>query len=342
MLDCLEIFCEKLSKSNLSLFYFVTLKFTENFPYNTNHKCFYYDENKNLISFIKKDNNEKHKCICPFMQVMIYALSRKLSKQNSSKFFNLFLQTYKNKIITSLCFLNCVSEFFDNQNLKEFIHMGYQLVNEIGFLVYKDQNIPFLQLCFEEIYSTCLFILDKNDYIKLLSLFRKFYQVMTHLPSLEIFDKINENHIILKLIIDICCIINNLNVFENKLKFNTFKRDGFDGELLVIEVYSISIIISLTNIINFDNKTTVDFVFNLIFDKLIENKKYKENLPNKIFSPHITTIKCYSLFLNRFCFNYSIKNQCDLLDSFSNFINRFPRSKELNIFLFEELIISNL
>ena len=48
MFDGLEIFCDKLSQNNLSLFYFVTFKFTENFPYETNHKCFSYDENKNL------------------------------------------------------------------------------------------------------------------------------------------------------------------------------------------------------------------------------------------------------------------------------------------------------
>ena len=38
MFDCLEDFCEKLEKNNLSLFYFFTLKFTENFPYKTRHK----------------------------------------------------------------------------------------------------------------------------------------------------------------------------------------------------------------------------------------------------------------------------------------------------------------
>ena len=59
--------------------------------------------------------------------------------------------------------MNCISEFFDEQNLNEFINMGYQLVNEIGLLVYQDQNIPFLKLFFEEIYSTCQFILNKKD-----------------------------------------------------------------------------------------------------------------------------------------------------------------------------------
>ena len=159
MIDSLEIFCDKLWNNNLSLFYFVTLKFTENFPYETKHKCFYYDDNKKLITFIKKDNDKKHICICPFMQVMIYVLMRKNTRQNSSKFFNLFLQTYKNKIVTALCYLNSFSELFNNSNLNVFTKIGYQLVNEIGLLVYQDQNIPFLKDCFEEKYFIIFLIL---------------------------------------------------------------------------------------------------------------------------------------------------------------------------------------
>ena len=62
MIDYLETFCDKLYKNNLSIFYFFTLKFTENFPYETNHKCFCYNENNNLVSFIEKDEDEKHIC----------------------------------------------------------------------------------------------------------------------------------------------------------------------------------------------------------------------------------------------------------------------------------------
>ena len=72
MIETLEIFGNKLYINNLSLFYLFTLKFNENFPYETNHQCFYFDENKNLISFIKKDKEIKHTCICPFMQIIIY------------------------------------------------------------------------------------------------------------------------------------------------------------------------------------------------------------------------------------------------------------------------------
>ena len=76
-----------------------------------------------------------------------------------------------------------------------------------------------------------------------------------------------------------------------------------------------------------------------MIEKLFEYKNYKESLKKKIFTPHITYIRCYSILLNRFCFHYSINNNCDLLDSFYYFQNLFPETKKLNSFLFKELII---
>ena len=142
MIDLLESFCNKLYLNNLGLFYLVTLKFTENFPYETNHKCFYYDENKGSITFIKKDKNKKHKCICHFLQVIIYVLMIRETKQNTQSFFNLFFQTYKNKIVTSLCLVNCFSGLFYNTNLDSLKDMIYQLINEhISSILFQENNI---------------------------------------------------------------------------------------------------------------------------------------------------------------------------------------------------------
>ena len=339
MIDYLEAFLDKLYKNNLSLFYFFTIKFTENLPYETNHKCFWYDENKNLITFIKKDNEQKHTCICPFFQVLVYVLMKRETKQNSSSFFTYFIQTYKNKTITSLCFLNTLSELFYNSNLKSFREMGYQLVGEfLGILLFKDNNISFLEECFEDIYSLCEKCFKQKEYGNLQEILFRFYQIIKYLPSKTIIDNINYNTKIINIIINICCLINNANEFENKTKLGEFQREGFEIELLNYEIFSILTIISLIHIINYDNEETVNSIFNNIFEKLNEFKKYKENLPSKKFTPHLVTIKCYTLFLNRFCFDYSIKHECDLLDSFNYFQNKFPQAKELNCFIFGELI----
>ena len=148
----------------------------------------------------------------------------------------------------------------------------------------------------------------------------------------------NYNINLLNKIIDICCIINNTNTFENKIKFDIFQQEKYKGNLQNAEIHCLYTIIGLIHIVNFDNEEIVNSIFNKIFEDLIKYKKNKEVLQDKIYTPHLTIIKCYTLFLNRFCFNYSIKNECDLLDSYNYFMKKFPQFKELNEFLFVELI----
>ena len=91
-------------------------------------------------------------------------------------------------------------------------------------------------------------------------------------------------------------------------------------------------------LLDFDKLESIQFIFNKMISKLKEYKKYKENLKKKIFSPHIVYIRYYSIFLNRFCFHYSVNHNCDLFASFEHFQSIVPESKEINIFLFNELI----
>ena len=279
--DSLEIFGDKLYKNNLSLLYLFTIKFTENFPYETNHKCFNYDENKNLVAFNGKDKGKKHICSCPFMQVMIYVLMKKENKQNSQSFFILFLQTYKNKIVSSVCFLNSFSELFHNNNLQNFREMDFQLVNEnIGILVYKNQNIPFLESCFKDIYSKCNYFLKEKYYEKLSLISYRLKCLMKFLPNKNIINKMNSNNIILEIIIDICCLINNENELEIKISndgSNNNKNEAYNSDLLETEASCLSTTIYLIHIINFDDKEVVNLIFNIIFKKLDMFRKYKES-----------------------------------------------------------------
>ena len=102
--------------------------------------------------------------------------------------------------------------------------MGYQLVNQnLSILVYKSQNIPFLENCFEEMLSVCDYFLKQKEYEKLKDFIYRIYEIISYLPSRTIIDKINYNTKIIEIIINICCIINNANFFENKIKFDVFK-----------------------------------------------------------------------------------------------------------------------
>ena len=339
MIDSLELFCNKLYKSNFGLFYLVTLKFTENFPYKTNHKCFYYDESKNLITFIKKDKYSKHNCICHFLQIIFYLLMKRETKQNSISFINLFLQTYKNKIITSLCFLNCFTQLFNNDNFDSLRNMQFQLIDgDVSLLLFKGNNILFLQSLLEDTFTSCQNFIKGKKYLSLSYMITGFYEIIKYLPNDSVIEKMNSNYKLIKIIFNTFNLVNDIINFDNKIEYDKFQYDGYNSELIEAEHYCLLTIICLIHIIDFNNTEEINFIFNIIIEKLFEFKDYKEYERKKKFTPFLFNIRCYSIFLNRFCFDYSIKNGCDLLDSFNHFQQIYPKSKKLNIFLFEELI----
>ena len=236
------------------------------------------------------------------MQVMLYVLMERKNNQNSFSFINLFLQTYKNRLITSLCYINCFSELFYNDNCKKFRKMEFQLISEnLSILLYEEQNIPFLKSCLNEIYFVCDYCLKEKYYKRLSSIYSRFNKMINNLLSRTIIDKINNNTNILKIIIDICCLPNYEGTFEIKNDLPPHLFDIYKSKLLDIENYCLFIIISLLHLLNFDSQNVIDFVFKEMFEKLYKSKEFK--LTNKIYSPHLITIKCYSLFLNRYCFN---------------------------------------
>ena len=59
MLDELLLFVSKLYESNLAFFYLVVLKFTKNYPFETHHKCFNYDEAENKAKYTYIDGFSK-------------------------------------------------------------------------------------------------------------------------------------------------------------------------------------------------------------------------------------------------------------------------------------------
>ena len=167
----------------------------------------------------------------------------------------------------------------------------------------------------------------------------RFYIINKYLPRKTTIDRINSKTKIINIIIDTCCLINNETIFENNnAQIDSFFNNQIEKDLLYSELLSLFVIICLTHFLNFDNEEISKSLFYKIFEKINEFKKYKESLSKEIYSPHLTIIRCYSIFLNRFCFNHSIKHECDLLDSFNHFINIFPQAKELNEFIFQELI----
>ena len=339
MFDELLLFVSNLYETNLAFFYLVVLKFTKNYPFETNHKCFKYDENENKVIIIKKNLKEKHICACPFFQIMINLFMIFKTKYDNKSFYTLFIQTYKNSIISSLSFVHSFAQAHEDSNLKSFRELGYQFLSpSLCKLIYDEKNVFFLENFFIEIYEKSKKLIELKYYADANELIYNLLWVLAYLPCTEELNKIASNMNVHSIIIDIISLITNLNTFEDKTQFTEFQREGFLYELLNCEIYGIQISILLCYLMDFNNSESVKLIFNKIFSKLIEYKNYKEKISQKMYTPHISIIKYYSIFLNRFCFHYALNNNSNLYDAFQYFLNLFPESRELNKFCFKELI----
>jgi len=339
MFDELLLFVSKLYETNLAFFYLVVLKFTKNYPFETNHKCFKYDENENKVIIIKKNLKEKHICACPFFQIMINLFMIFKTKYDNKSFYTLFIQTYKNSIISSLSFVHSFAQAHEDSNLKSFRELGYQFLSpSLCKLIYDEKNVFFLENFFIEIYEKSKKLIELKYYADANELIYNLLWVLAYLPCTEELNKISSNMNVHSIIIDIISLITDLNTFEDKTQFTEFQREGFLYELLNCEIYGIQISILLCYLMDFNNSESVKLIFNKIFSKLIEYKNYKEKISQKMYTPHISILKYYSIFLNRFCFHYALNNNSNLYDAFQYFLNLFPESRELNKFCFKELI----
>jgi len=339
MIQCFYGLCVKIYNNNYGFLILIILKFVENFPFETNHKCFKYNEQEKSITVIKENLIEKHTCICPFLQIFIYTLFIKKATLLKTEFlFVLFIHNEKTKLITGITLLNFLSK----------INLAYNFVlekgianklftNDLSLVISDNKNFYFFLDCLTEFHNTIKKIINLKQYGKIKNTIFNLFNLLLYLPKSQTIDRFSSNLAFFKHMINIIILFDNLNTFENK-KHNKFQINSYNPNLIDSEIDCLKITIFLSIILDYSKEENIKYIFELLITALFDLKKKKDTLKNKMFSPHIILIRIYTIFLNRFCFYYSLVNNYDLFDSFQYFQNLFPKSKELNEFLFNELI----
>ena len=339
MIRSFYVFCSKLYENNFGFLNLILLKCIENFPFETNHKCYKYNEEKKLINIIKENKFEKHICTCPFFQILINILSYDFFEKfnnyiNLVKFFSLFINNYKIKLITGITFFHSFEKLYLNNNFVIFRKMiDILITDDLLYIISDEKNFSFFETFLQECYNIIQENIDLQKYDIIKEIISNLFIILRNLLRNELIDRLSSNLKFFKYIIKIISLFNNLNIYENKIQMNEFKRNNI--YLLDCENYCLKIIILLSLIIDFYKEENIKFIFELLFKKLNIYKKKKD----KFFTLYNILIRTYTILLNRFCFYYSVENNYDLFDSFKYYQNLFPKYKELNEFLFNKLII---
>ena len=317
-------FLYEIFNSNSALAQLFFQKFLKSYPFKTNHTCLITDENKGIE--FKNYNNKEHNCECSFFKIFLSVWTDKIKCED---LLYSFLQNNRMKIEFGLTFIgmfnivlnNNAIDLFDfscqvytSDSVTNLIKESYLIANMFKYfheqiqkmIKQENQNWEFF---FEK---TKRFNFEINDLIKV--------------KTLNLF---SENIEMLENFINICEEFNNINQFEET---EVFEREGFSLNLIYIEYYILDLFSLLISIFNFNNFEIIKRLFKY-YQQKFENYQF---LNSNCYSYHITLIRSFSIFLNRFCMIYSIKNYCDIYDILKNVIQLFPNYQNIFTIIIKE------
>ena len=132
-------------------------------------------------------------------------------------------------------------------------------------------------------------------------------------------------------------------LFQNKNKITAyyphkseFYKEIYNNSLINIECLFLEMCGSFFSFFNFDNEKMTKNIFQYFYNNII-NKKY-EVLGENEYSFHCSLYRCFSIFLNRYCFYYiNTINSQDINDGFKNAIKLIPDFKKFGNIIIKDM-----
>ena len=305
-------FIHDICNNNLAILHIVSKIFLMNFPEKTKHFCFNYCKNENNLI----EQNALHDCCCPFISNLLSVWN---SQIKNDRILFLFLKDYKLKTQIGLIFFAKYDKIIGNHS--EILDGFFIQVisDEVSIIISKNLNL--LTKAFENIYTLFIKAYKKQNLDVCYKILIKIYSDIHYLIKPCSYKEIGKNINIYKTIIDIAWIIHNSNYFQIS---EFFIREGFNSKLLNVEIILIKLFDLLINIFDSDNIENVTTLLNYFAVKITNPIQI---LNKDEYSFHITLYRFLSIFLNKFCFIYSMNHHTNLLYSINYAMNLMKDQK---------------
>ena len=337
-------FLRLISKNNLGMVYLISDYFLKNYfcskkidkEYKTDHSCIEINSNDIKLFYDLEEDNEIHVCKCPFLRLFM-SNYRDNVKLNSTEDEQQFIFSFVHNIELRKSF--CIIYFFIyNQILynfnKELIVARTQffLKDSLNLII---QKTNFLESSLKAIYKCFIKFINKLQN-KDIGIFTKENKLKTMFNYLTYFT--NEAHYyplmtekieFFKIYIDIACLFHNIYGYKSIEPHPPFQDKDFLNYLNDIENL-LGIIPGLLNcLLEWDKIDKLKEINKYLVNKIINQEKEKiRQLEKKEFTFHINLYRLFGIFLNSFCFNYSFKNNCTIMESIDYYKKNFFESQE--------------
>ena len=323
MFEMFNVFCD----CNLGILHMICLKMLQNYQFKTRHDCIIIDENFNIQNVVK--NGVQHRCRCSFLRNLMAIWN---SKCNDNPIFLKFLNSYPFKINMGLLYFILYKQILSHDAIK-FINFSTQIISEE--LAMKISSYPEIILnIFNILYDNVKTGIENKQMEKnkqfIISVFTDFSCLLKPKSS----KKLATNLKMFKKCIDIMALYQNYNSFR---ACKEKQREGWNVANLDVEIFLLKTFSLVSTLIDYDDVNQVKTILAYFIDK-IDGIDYRILPPNES-SFHMTLFRSFSIFLNRFCFSDSLKNNSDLSTSFENLMKIIPdSSSSINEILIREML----
>ena len=203
------------------------------------------------------------------------------------------------------------------------------------------QKTTFFEDSVEILYKYIKIILkleyDEDKYVfqnkvlnnKLINCIGNFGEDIKYFTSAKMKPLITQKTEFFKNLIDLICLFHNINEFESIFPHPIFQTKEFSNFPFEINRYLSLIIGYSTCCFEWKKIEKIKEIYKYIIYKILHQEKEGiKQLKEKEFSFHLLLYKSFGILINAFCFNYSLTNNCTILESINYFKKNFFESQE--------------
>ena len=341
-------FLRLITKNNFGMLHLIATYFLKNSfeskklenEYMTEHKCIEINHKYEII--IDDFKGEKHICKCPFLRLFLenYRNDVKLdSKEDEEQFIYSFVHNLHLRCVFGIIYFFTFQQNLYNLNSNIMFCRTQFYLDNILELIF--QKTTFFEDSVEILYKYIKIILkleyDEDKYVfqnkvlnnKLINCIGNFGEDIKYFTSAKMKPLITQKTEFFKNLIDLICLFHNINEFESIFPHPIFQTKEFSNFPFEINRYLSLIIGYSTCCFEWKKIEKIKEIYKYIIYKILHQEKEGiKQLKEKEFSFHLLLYKSFGILINAFCFNYSLTNNCTILESINYFKKNFFESQE--------------
>jgi len=332
-------FLRLISKNNLSMLHLIAKYFLNNHfdipkikdKYLTRHCCLKLVEG----DIIFYNENKIHVCQCPFFRLFMsnYRDDIKSIQKENEEFFLSFSHNLSLRSAYCIIFFTIYKQILLNNNEDIINKIYYYFLEDAIYLL--EQKTKLIEESYDILYKYILNKIKSSKFITKEGAFNSALIDILRIPIFMVKNEINyfskpqmrqimkEKIYIMKRIIDIICLFHNQNEFKSIVPHPQFQPRGFSNSLFEFELDLLEIVEKIIIYLDWSKIEFLKEIAKYLINKILNQKKEGiKQLKENEYSFHLSLYRCFGLFMNSFCLNYTFinnKSKCKLIDSINNF-----------------------